>query len=307
LKTVELMRYHDDAEQNCLFDQSGPVSYPFAYVQARAIFRMHGVTEHWGAMHGYWRLLGEPLKPPAEAVRAYERELGLANADAVLLGVTPELAGLGRTLLAIDSSEQMVLNVWPGDSEGRRAIVGDWLDLPVARAGVDVVLGDGCLVAVGSPAMQRGLFSEAARVLKGDGRGAIRTFASPLSPDPLDAVRALAMAGRVSSFHELKWRVAFARAFHDPERVVAVRAIRDAFNETFPDRAVLAAATGWSRSVIDTMDLYEKSDAIYIFATAGTLAEAAREFFGDVGIVSSGGYPFAGQCPLIVFRKPLRR
>ena len=98
-----------------------------------------------------------------------------------------------------------------------------------------------------------------------------------------------------------------ARAFHHPERIVTVRAIRDAFNETIPDRAVLAAATGWSRSVIDTIDLYEKSDAIYIFATTETLAEAAREFFGDVGIASSGSYPFAGQCPLIVFRKPLRR
>ena len=159
-------------------------------------------------------------------------------------------------------------NVWPGDRKGRRAVIGDWLDLPVESGSVDVVLGDGCLAVVGSSAIQRGLFAEVARVLKNDGRGAIRTFASPQSPDPLDEVRALAMTGRVSSFHELKWRVAFARAFHHPERVASVRAIRDAFNETFPNRMELAAATGWSQPVIDTIDLYEKSDAIYIFALA---------------------------------------
>ena len=115
------------------------------------------------------------------------------------------------------------------------------------------------------------------------------------------------MAGKVSSFHELKRRAAFARALQHPERAVTVRAIRDAFNETFPDRMELAAATGWSLPVIGTIDIYEKSDAVYIFAVAETLAEQAREFFGDVVIASSGNYPFAGQCPLIVVRKPLRR
>ena len=265
------------------------------------------MTDHWGAMQAHWRLLGEPLRPPAEAVLAFERELGLADADAVMLGVTPELAGLGRTLLAVDSSEQMVLNVWPGDRTGRRAVVGDWVDLPVESASVDAILGDGSLIVVGSAATQRGIFAEAARILKSDGRGAIRTFASPRFPDSLDRVRAMAMTGRVSSFHELKWRVAFARAFDHPERVVMVRAIRDAFNETFPDRMELAATTGWSLPVIGTIDIYEKSDAAYIFSVAETLAEQAREFFADVVIASSGSYPLAVQCPMIVFRKPLRR
>ena len=94
-------------------------------------------------MQAHWRLLGEPLRPPAEVVQAFERELGLADADAVMLGVTPELAYLGRTLLAVDSSEQMVLNIWPGDRAGRRAVVGDWVDLPVETASVDAILGDG--------------------------------------------------------------------------------------------------------------------------------------------------------------------
>jgi SAM-dependent methyltransferase len=265
------------------------------------------MTDHWDAMQEHWRLIGEPLRPPAETVRAYERELGRTDADVVLLGVTPELAGLGGKLLAVDSSERMVKSVWPGDREGRRAVIGDWLNLPVVNGSVDAVLGDGSLAMVGSAASQSAVLAEISRTLKSDGRGVFRTFASQHAPDSLQEVRMLTMAGKVSSFHELKWRVAFARAFLHPERAVAVSAIRDAFEETFADRDELAAATGWNRSTIDTIDIYEKSDAVYIFALAETLADQAREFFGDVRIASSGNYPFADRCPLIVLARPLGR
>ncbi|MDG4909765.1 hypothetical protein P9228_25600 [Mesorhizobium sp. WSM4898] len=51
------------------------------------------MTEHWNAIRKHWQLLGSPLRRPAEVIETYDRELGLAPSDVVMLGVTPELAG----------------------------------------------------------------------------------------------------------------------------------------------------------------------------------------------------------------------
>src|SRR5262245_39369120 len=53
------------------------------------------MTDHWNAIRRHWELLGPPLRPPPQVVEAYDRELDLARSHVVMLGVTPELAGLG--------------------------------------------------------------------------------------------------------------------------------------------------------------------------------------------------------------------
>ncbi|WP_245478642.1 class I SAM-dependent methyltransferase, partial [Mesorhizobium sp. M7A.F.Ca.US.014.04.1.1] len=165
------------------------------------------MTNHWDDYHRHWKLLEAPLRPTAETVAIFDRELDLGNADVLLLGVTPELAVLGKSMLAVDQSAAMISGVWAGDDGSRRAIAGNWLNLPVDRASIDAVIGDGCLSAVASQAARSSLFGEVARVLKPGRRAAIRVFARPETADDLCGIEALVLAGGIENFHALKWRI----------------------------------------------------------------------------------------------------
>lgn len=265
------------------------------------------MTNHWDNYHRHWTLLGAPLRPTPETVGIVERALDLDEAHVLLLGVTPELAGLGKTMLAIDGSAAMVSGVWPGDSAGRRAITGNWLDLPLSRASVGAVIGDGCLTVVDSAQARHALLGEVARVLKPEGRAVIRVFAGPETFEDLADIKAEALAGEIGNFHALKWRIAMACATSDVDRAVKVQAIRDAFDKTFPDREALAARTGWSMASIGTIDVYTGSETTYCFATLAMLINEARDWFDDVRVVPSGSYPLAERCPLLMLGSPKRR
>ncbi|AZO70164.1 MAG: class I SAM-dependent methyltransferase [Mesorhizobium sp.] len=265
------------------------------------------MTEHWNAIRKHWQLLGSPLRPPAQVVEAYERELELSQSHVVMLGVTPELAGLGATMTAVDESADMIAGIWPGDTDTRQAVRGDWFELPFPGASIDALIGDGCLSVIGGTEARRALFSAVGRVLKADGRAGIRLYASPGTPDDAKDVRALALSGGVSTFHELKWRVAMTATGDAPDHIIPVSRILEQFEALFPDRAELSARTGWELPVIGTIDVYRNSPAIYSFAPVNALAEEAEAYFGDVGIASTGTYGLAERCPLLVLRSPRRR
>ncbi|QKD04483.1 class I SAM-dependent methyltransferase [Mesorhizobium loti] len=264
------------------------------------------MTNHWDNYHQRWQLLDAPLRPTAETVGIFDRELDLGNADVLLLGVTPELAVLGRSMLAIDQSATMISGVWAGDNASRKAMAGNWLSLPLEQASFDAVIGDGCLSAVDTKAARHTLFGEIARVLKPCRRAAIRVFARPETADDLQSIEALVLAGGVENFHALKWRIAMACTSDDGDFTVKVRTIRDTFDSMFPDREALAARTGWSMTSINTVDVYAGSDISYSFATLATLIDEASNRFGEVCVVPSGSYPLAERCPLLVLGSPRR-
>lgn len=264
------------------------------------------MTDHWNAIRHHWQLLGPPLRPPAEAVETYEHELGLRGADVLLLGVTPELAGLGATMLAVDESAAMIASIWPGDTSSRKAMVGDWLDLPVALASSEAVVGDGCLSVMPSSDARLALLSAIARVLKPGARAAIRLFASPPRLESPDAVRALTLSGAISTFNELKWRVAMLETGGAPDHAIPVKTIAGRFDTLFPDREELSERTGWTLPVIGTIDVYRNSSAIYSFAPVAAILEEAKAYFGDVNVAPTGTYGLAERCPLLVLRSPRR-
>ncbi|TPL00189.1 MULTISPECIES: class I SAM-dependent methyltransferase [unclassified Mesorhizobium] len=265
------------------------------------------MTEHWNAIRKHWQLLGSPLRPPAEVVETYDRELDLSRSHVVMLGVTPELAGLGATMTSVDESPDMIAGIWPGDTDTRKAVQGDWFDLPFPGASVDALIGDGCLSVIGAADLRRALFASIARALKTVGRAGIRLYASPGTPDDPKDVRALTLSGGVSTFHELKWRVAMTAIGGVPDYTIPVRGILEQFDRMFPDREELSARTGWELPVIGTIDVYRNSPAIYSFAPAAAIVEEAEAYFGDVGIASTGTYGLAERCPLLVLRSPKRR
>jgi SAM-dependent methyltransferase len=265
------------------------------------------MTQHWNAIRKHWQLLGSPLRPPAEVVQAYERELELARSHIVMLGVTPELAGLGAAMTSVDESPDMIAGIWPGDTDRRKAVQGDWFDLPFEPASVEALIGDGCLSVIGAADLRRRLFASIAHTLKADGRAAIRLYASPETRDDPKDVRSLALSGGVSTFHELKWRVAMTAIGGAPSYTIPVTAILEQFDKMFPDREELSARTGWEPPIIGTIDVYRNSPAVYSFAPAAALIDEAKPYFNNIRLASTGTYGLAERCPLLVMRSPNRQ
>ncbi len=145
------------------------------------------------------------------------------------------------------------------------------------------------------------------RALKTDGRAGIRLYASPETPDDPKDVRALALSGGVSTFHELKWRVAMIATGTAPDYTIPVTGILGQFDRLFPDREELSARTGWELPVIGTIDVYRNSSVIYSFAPVTALIEEAKVFFDNVRVASTGSYGLAERCPLLVLRSPRRQ
>jgi SAM-dependent methyltransferase len=260
------------------------------------------VSDHWSKYGQHWHLLEAPLRPTAETVAILEREAANAAADVLLLGVTPELAHLGRAMRAVDASPEMISALWKSGGPSRSAVVGSWLALPLESSSVDAVVADGSLNALATSAARRSAMREMARVIRPEGVAAIRIFTAPGSRETLAVIRDDALAGRIDGFHAFKWRVAMALTGTEPDHSIRVTEIRDVIDHLFPDRAALSAATGWSAAAIDTVDVYRGSETTYSFPTAARLVAEAEAFFEEVTLVPSGSYSLAERCPILVMR-----
>ena len=251
----------------------------------------------WRNFANVFDRLGPPLRPSLADVARFEQAVRGHDRRLLLLGVTPELAMLGLDLTAVDNSPRMLAGVWPGDGPGRKARLGDWTDLPFEDASFDAVIGDGALNSAAG--FVGPVLGEIARVLVSGGKAAFRLFCSPDEPETLSAIRGdLESTGNV---HALKWRVAMALAASKPDAVIPVRDILEAFNALVPDRASLAAKTGWSLAEIDTLDAYDGADHSLGFPTLQQMLALAAPFFGRAAVLGSGGYPLAERCPVVVW------
>lgn len=246
-------------------------------------------------------MIGRPLRPSPEDTRIVEDALPRDRPlDVLVLGVTPELVSMqlpsGSTVVAIDREPAMVDTLFvPGP--GRRALVGDWLALPLPDASIDVAAGDGCLTLFAFPDQHRAFTSELSRVVRPGGLVVLRLFAAPETPETLDDIRAALPT--IGSMDVLKWRIAMA--IQSRERAVGVRAIRDAFDALVPDRAALAARTGWRREVIDHIDVYRDSPAVYSFPTVSEVRAVLAPTFVEVAC-HVPSYELGDRCPTLVLR-----
>jgi SAM-dependent methyltransferase len=251
---------------------------------------------HFPALHGR---LAPPLRPAPGDVANFRAAIAGSDRRVLLLGVTPELSVLGQSLVAIDGSPSMVERIWPGDREGRRAILGEWSALPFDDGSFDAVIGDGSLNS--APHQVGKVLTEAKRVLAPAGRAAFRLFASPEAPESLEAIEQDVTGGRGGNIHALKWRIGMALAASDPCATVFSRSILDQFNRMFPDREGLAAATGWTRDEIATVDAYVDSDHSLAFWTLPDTIALAAPHFATASVADGTGYPLAERCPTVTF------
>lgn len=214
----------------------------------------------------------------------------------LLLGVTPELAVLPGAIVAIDWSDAMIEQVWPGSTPNRAIVQGDWLDMPFAPGSFGAALGDGSLNMLRWPNEYQVVLDWLGSLVRPGGRIVFRCFTSPDVAEPLEELATRSMAGEVAGFHAFKWRLAMSTAQASGTPNVALRAVWEAFEIHFADRALLSHATGWDLATIAEIDDYALSPLEMSFPTKAQL-------FGitpHARLVAGHGYELAERCPLLV-------
>lgn len=267
---------------------------------------------HWDQFACRWHHWGPPLRPSPEdigilesAVARWSRPSGGDDLHALLCGVTPEIAGMAwpdsTRLLAVDRSPAMIHRVWPGDVPGRRrAVTGDWFDLPVEPNSQDVVIGDGCLATLDYPASQQQWAAALHRVLRPQGMLVVRCFVQPPERESLDELFQELAAGQIGSFHAFKWRLAMALQ-DDCRQGVRMCDIWTAWRAAGIDQPQLLARTRWPQAAVDTLDLYQGHDGRLNFPTLAEHRELFSAAFEELAI-EVPHYELGERCPTLVYR-----
>ena len=269
----------------------------------------HGVpSEPWAVFAARWARLGPPLRPCPEDLQRLQEAwraslpggIPRRRIEVLSLGVTPELAlfpwAEQSSLRALDSSEEMIRSVWPGDGPERQAVLGDWRRTPFADASFDLIVCDTGLPLFVETARLAALGGELRRLLRQDGRVVMRHFARAAGVESEQSVSRALAAGQVHSFHELKLRLLMALDSQMPGLGVRLGEAWDCFARIFPDRETLAKRLGCDLQTVATIDAYRGKDTRYSFRPLDEVAQVLAGFRLVRG--PAGRYPFAECCPV---------
>lgn len=267
---------------------------------------------HWNKHAAQWQHVGPPLRPTAQDIALLERLVrdwsagrGGTGPQAVLLGVTPEIAAMhwpvGTRLLAVDRCQAMIADVWQAPALAHAEVqCGDWLDLPLPDRSQDLAVGDGCFTLLPYPDGYSALFGSLRRVLRGDGLLVMRFFVRPPQAESSGQVFDDLLAGRIGNFHVFKWRLAMA-LHASSEAGVRLADIWDTWHNADIDPAELASRLGWTRDSIATIDVYRDVHTCYTFPTLDEVRAVAADSFHEQDC-QVGDYELAERCPTLTFR-----
>lgn len=249
-----------------------------------------GEAEPWAIFADLWSRIAHPLRPSLEDLHRVQQAWLTARPnrlpdhpiDVLCLGVTPEYAVFPWAervrLHAIDASEGMIRSVWPGDGPHRQAVLGDWRRMPFADASFDLIVSDNGFALLIEEDSLAAVGRELRRLLRKDGRAAMRAFTRPARADTGPSLVAATEAGAFHNFHELKMRLVMALDGETDGRGVRLCDAWDCFQRLFPDREALARQLGCDLQTIATVDVYRGRDARYIFRPLAALARVLDGF-----------------------------
>jgi hypothetical protein len=180
--------------------------------------------------------------------------------------------------------------------------VGDWRHPPFAASAFAACVGDGIPIALRHPDDAASFYGALAYMLAPGGRFVCRVFAMPDIPDTMEAVRVAALEGKIRRFMAFKFRLAMAVCAERGSPNIAVQAIHDVFEANFPDRVALAAAGGWDRAEVDTIDVY-RSSQVYSFPTRQQCLSVVPPEFSNARFVAVGTYELAERYPFLVMER----
>lgn len=267
-------------------------------------------SAHWTevATVGIGRI-GPPLEPAPEDIAAFELAAsGWGPGDpALLLGMTRAVATMrwpaNSRLIAIDSAEGAVrsfVSLGPPPIPAR-ALVADWRRMPLQGHSVAYALGDGSYNCVESAAAQNDVSAELLRVLRPGGGLALRVYVRPERPEKPEHVFDDLLSGKIGRFTVFKLRLLMATPAQD-DGSVRLSDTWELWAAHNIDRAALAAATGWRRETIDTINAYRGKPVRYVFHTlAGTRARLAP-FFVETGMIEKT-YELGRSFPTLILQR----
>jgi SAM-dependent methyltransferase len=265
----------------------------------------------------YWRTISSawsitpPRKPGPEDLAWYRRELAAvlqpgARSDALLLGVTPELAGLpwpaSASLVSVDWSPAMLRNVWspPRDVRWAGAICADWRDMPLATGSRDVAASDCSHTAVGSHEAASRLNAELRRVLR---RGALycaRSFLRPTRGETVSDMFAELERGQSTDPDLFRWSLAMAVQGASRDGV-ALHDVWQLWNERAGDGRERAARNGWSEGALRGFEAWRGARLRFYFPTVEELEALCRPGF-DMVSREMPTYAWPGRTCRLVMR-----
>jgi SAM-dependent methyltransferase len=273
--------------------------------------KQHQYANRWPDFSRQWHLLGSPLRPVAQDISFCEDAVlewnRLHGAPKVLiLGVTPEIYHLPwpeRTdIIAADSKQDMINNVWPGPKDA--VLLTDWLDLDLPDASRDIVLCDGGLHLLSYPDEQVRLVNLLNRIISDDGLLIIRLYTPPPKQESPDAILEDLLAGRISNINIMKLRVGMS-IMENSEKGVQLRNIWNTVNRVAPDLNNLAANLGWPLEQTLVFNAYKESAIRYCFVTIDQVLDMACRKPGgfEIRSVRIPSYELGNQCPTLVLKR----
>lgn len=224
----------------------------------------------------------------------------------LLLGVTPELHAAFDNVIAVDQDRDMITNVWPGDTDTKTAIQGEWLQMRWANGSFDNIVCDGGLSMLEDLDNMSYFQHLCMGWLRSGGSVLHRVFERPSGDDAITMERLQAeMSGPATvNWHAFKWLMAFYVAEQQGDSQIRLVSILDLFNDICADRTALSERTGWSIDSINTIDLYQGSDKVTCFGTRSEHLSTIPSTAVDVNMWTVSGYDLHEHCPMMRWRKP---
>lgn len=256
-----------------------------------------GPSDHWPRYAQHWSKVASPLSPHADDLRIYVQELD-AQARTLLLGVTPQIAGLNLRGVAVDLSLDMI-RANPPASERWAVLQANWLALPLEAGSVCQVVSDGALTMLRHTENYKELLQELRRVLQPGGKCVLRLFVAPDMAESVDNIQHDLVTGNIGSFHALKWRLMMSLSTPQNNYNVRVADVLALFNSHFANRATFLHQTGWPVEVYQTIDVYQNSNVSLSFVPRAALDALFNQFASQVRY-RTGSYELAERCPIVI-------
>lgn len=264
---------------------------------------MQDNDKRWTRHSQNWDRLGPPLRPTPSVIAEMMRIS--TPGRTLMLGVTPEIYAAFDNIVAVDLDHDMIRNVWPGDTDTKTAIQGEWTAMRWPDRSFNNIVCDGGLSMLEDLDNMRYFQHLCMRWLKPGGSVVHRVFERPSSDQviTMDRLRQEMQGPATVNWHAFKWLMAFHISGRQDDSRIKLIDILHLFNEICDDRLSLSEKTGWSLDSINTIDFYDGSDKVTCFGTRDEHLSTIPSTAVGIEMWSVPGYDLHEHCPMMVWRK----
>jgi len=248
---------------------------------------------HWAARSQNWGNQGPPLQPNQEIIDCFI-SLIPTTSNILLMGVTPQLAKAYVHVTAVDNEPMMIKNVWPGNTETKRVILGNWLTIDLPENYFSGIIGDGSINMLSYPNDVKFMLDKTKNLLRPTGVFACRMFTRPDVAITLDQLVQEAITPTINFSAYRRLIPMYLAAKNGP--LVPVKLIAELFDQMFTDRTILP----WTPKEMSTLDPYRDSTSTTWFPTRNEILDISPS---GAKFIDVGTYDIANTCPILTFTK----